>query len=159
MFTTGQGYLHSSICWHSSIRSPLTFERHYTKLLEWEATPQWEDEWKTSCAVHASMWYILSEIYVPHVHNPQNSRFVWCCRFEGQIKTTWIYRGLFGQLLSGKGCSSFIQTKLFNLTTHWHWMGYKFLIVGTIFNLAKVETVSCSVQTLSLGQRVDDWIV
>ena len=48
-----------------------------------------------------------------------------------------------------------IQTKLLK-STHWHWMCYKFMIVGTVFNLAKVNTVPCmcaATLTLSFGPR------
>ena len=40
----------------------------------------------------------------------------------------------------------------------WHWIWYKFLMVGTIF-IAKVNTVLCMcTAALPLGQRVDDWL-
>ena len=37
---------------------------------------------------------------------------------------------------------------------------HQILVVGTIFNLAKVNTVPCMfTAAFSLGQQVDDWIV
>ena len=52
-----------------------------------------------------------------------------------------------------KGCWSFIQTELVNSSAHWHWLWYKFLIIGTIFNLAKVNTFPCICEAaLSLSE-------
>ncbi len=80
------------------------------------------------------------------VNDEENS-----CRFESQRKETWIYMQPAGERMLW----SFILTKLVNSSTHSS-IGcgiYKFLIVGTIFNLAKVNTVP-----LSHRQRVDDWL-
>ena len=53
---------------------------------------------------------------------------------------------------SCQGKDAGVLFRLLNSSTHWHWMGYKFLIVGTVFNLAKVNTVPCMcAATLSLS--------
>ena len=55
----------------------------------------------------------------------------------------------------------FVQIELLNSSAHWQWMGYKFLIVGIIFNLAEVNTVPCMCEaTLSLSDSESTgWVV
>ena len=65
------------------------------------------------------------------------------CRFEGQREETCIYIWPALLIAVKEWMLEFIQSKLLNSSTLWHWMCCKFLIVRIIFCLAKVNTVPC----------------